>query len=520
MGCQFSYDLDLSRGGSTPPIAVEWGFLRMVSSVRSRDENKEKDKEKGIEQTFPLDKCYLARLPESLYIFLRPYLNSIDYLKLMGTSKTLFKVTRFTSAHFNLNSLVSYQYSLDCSIKVRNYLSTRLKSSSSQLGLSFHRLSEAEFTHSMQQRMNCLYQVKLMNCFSIRSAAYFDRVPDLHLGSCHNLSNISALGKHQKKVALIDCDLIQDISSLQSVPIVILRDCPSVKDVTCLTTAYHLEVSRCAHITSITQFPTNSSRSFLHFEPCLNHINDIDVKSLSVYALKATLINCRNLDVNSLHGLTNLTLFHCHLIDDITALGNIQRVTLSYCNNITSVIGLGSVRHLHICHCNNLISLEGLGPGNYSITLKDCSQITNLLPLQHMKQITLSNYFYDIDCSLFQESIECLVLIDCRRIRNIHTCKRLTSLRMKDCRGIKRIDEGFNHIQRIIVQRCTNLVDIRGCLGSEGNLMIEDCKGIYFPNNKSGCITFGQHSTSFSLVDSDGWMVQQTGWRRKVKMVL
>lgn len=433
MGCQLSSDLDLSRGGSTPPIGVQW-----ISLMRNcHDERIDKNKEKGIEQTLPSLKCYLARLPESLYIFLKPYLNSIDYLKLMGTSKTLFKATRFTSAQFNLNSLVSYQYSLDCSIKVRNYLSTRMKSSSSQLGLSFHRLSEAEFTHSMQQRMNCLYQVKLMNCFSIRSAAYFDHVSDLHLESCHSLSNISMLGKHQKKVALIDCDLIQDITSLQSVPIVILRDCPSIKDVTCLTTAYNLEVSRCARITSLTQFPTNSSRSFLHFEPCLNHINDIDVKSLSIYTLKATLINCRNLDVNCLQGLRSITLFHCHLIDDITALRSIERVTLSYCNNIASVVGLDNVRHLRICHCNNLTSLEGLGPGNYSITLKDCSQITNLLPLQSMKQITLSSYFYDIDCSLFQESVESLVLVDCRRIRNIHTCKRLTSLRMKDCRGIR-----------------------------------------------------------------------------------
>lgn len=62
----------------------------------------------------------------------------------------------------------------------------------------------------------------------------FGHIPILKLYSCPRLNDISQLGKGNRLVEIHNCLIIEDVSSLVTVPIVTIRNCHNIKDYSCL----------------------------------------------------------------------------------------------------------------------------------------------------------------------------------------------------------------------------------------------------------------------------------------------
>ena len=236
--------------------------------------------------------------------------------------------------------------------------------------------------------------VRISGCLitDVRSLA---DVPDVTLQSCPQLSDVSCLGR-QKKLALLECRNITDISTLTRVPHLHIRNA----GVTALPPMEntHLCVAACPRLTDISRLgavgtlrincysttPT-PGRPFLYspahplagthaLAGCpkivLNFIDISDLRPLRG-AKSVDLLDCPNVrDLSPLDGCPRVRLHRCEGVTDVSPLRHAREVCLDSCTSVTDVSSLGGVWSLSLS-CGGLAGLPPLpGHGGRALGLR------------------------------------------------------------------------------------------------------------------------------------------------------
>lgn len=85
--------------------------------------------------------------------------------------------------------------------------------------------------------------LELQSCRDLENVNGLGDIPVLHLKYCPNLRDITALGRN-KEVAIAICPKVDSVQSLMTVPIVTLRYCINVTDYECLKDVPRLKISK------------------------------------------------------------------------------------------------------------------------------------------------------------------------------------------------------------------------------------------------------------------------------------
>ena len=144
----------------------------------------------------------------------------------------------------------------------------------------------------------------------------------------------------QLHLDLSDCN-ITDVSALNNVHTLNLRNCYKITDVSALGNVHTLDLFRCYKIT----------------------------------------------DVSALGNVYDLDLTYCGDITDVSALGKVNTLDLSNCKQITDVSALGNVHILDLRECNQLTDVSASNV--HTLDLRECNQLTDVTALRNVNKLIL-----------------------------------------------------------------------------------------------------------------------------------
>lgn len=177
----------------------------------------------------------------------------------------------------------------------------------------------------------------------VRALSFDTRAPFLLTSIVEELAaGIRRSGAHAVHyVAVRGVENLLTAQDFAGVANVNLLGCSSLTDVTGLTRAEYVCMSRCPQLTDVSAL---RNVHVLHLMQCSSLT---DVSALG-HVAELSLSYCSVTDVSMLHGVRHIQLIHCNGVTDVSALGNARSLLLSDCNAIQDVTGLGGVHALNI----------------------------------------------------------------------------------------------------------------------------------------------------------------------------
>jgi hypothetical protein len=184
----------------------------------------------------------LNKIPTELFQLIRDYLNVLEYIQFMNTTKKFSVIKRET---------IYYTFSYSTSLRYyrfkyfQHFIQEHLRSLSQQLSLKF--ISSEQVSkmwlisnvHSLEitgcpralniSQLSNIHRLKLFGLASLRSVEGLGNIPYLAIEYCRNLKDVSLLGNH-RELSLSHCPGITHVGHLKNVPVLNLSSCSSIQD--------------------------------------------------------------------------------------------------------------------------------------------------------------------------------------------------------------------------------------------------------------------------------------------------
>jgi hypothetical protein len=240
---------------------------------------------------------------------------------------------------------------------------------------------------------------------------------EIYIEASLNVSNLNQF-QHFNKVTVIDCVLVEDVSSLGNVCELTLNGLERLKDISCLGLNRQRKVNlmTCRQITDVSCLSNLVECNLTWCE------NVVDVSSLGTVP-KLILDYCKNLsDIGGLgKGNRYLSLQYCPLIKAVNHLSTVHILYLIGCKSIEDVSGLGKVQRLYLDRCYSLhhVNLLGLGDGHQVLSCSFCPLIKEVNHLKNVYELHLDRCASIVDVDQLADVP--ILTASGENIRNLHT---------------------------------------------------------------------------------------------------
>ncbi len=172
--------------------------------------------------------------------------------------------------------------------------------------------------------------VLLNGCNALTDVSSLGSVREVVLVECPNLFSLYGLGERNRRVDIVQCPQIHDVSMLGKIRFLTVDFCPNVIDISSLINVPYLSVRGCINIRDFTGL--GKHQKYLNLTGCRHLTND------NLYALA---------DVNS------LIISYCENISDVSMLRN-DRLIARNCDNLINAHLSGNFLQVDFSRCHDL----------------------------------------------------------------------------------------------------------------------------------------------------------------------
>lgn len=322
----------------------------------------------------------LINLPEVIFQLIRTFISNDDDHYLLNTSKKHFAELKRRTIFFPLNKSSSEQYLKDKDFQ--SLLLSKVEDGWKQIKIFhdpvyFRFLYDRTIPHLTDLTVDEIFTVdrtklrpfpphvkeltlskglKLRDVsnashllkFSINQADFLEdisplqNVSELTFQSCPLISNFSMLnGQHQKKLTIIHCKRLINVSSFHSIRRIVIKDCFELQNISPLYGVYDLTIIKCPKIFNIAdlgghyRFHIADTPLTTGYEALVG-VSHVILHSVGVvplqplqYAKSVEIRNCGPLgDVSYLKKVKKVALFQCLGIENILELQDIPDLTV------------------------------------------------------------------------------------------------------------------------------------------------------------------------------------------------
>ncbi len=299
-------------------------------------------------------------------------------------------------------------------------------------------------------------KVTLVFCPMLQDITPVRDCPDLTIKSCGRLENVSCLGS-QKKLNLSYCHRINSqISNLNDVRSLIVRECEGIRDLSSLSSVEDLNINMKNAILPETSY----SKKVTFFRTSLNSDSSSSIFHCEsvVFERYFDYLVFSQFPKFSPSSLREVRCLHCPYIAstfDPLPLQNLYKLELESCSGFTSLSPLGNIPVLIIRNCWGKLNLEGLGKPTQKHVILDClSQAAGFQALQYVKRVEIMNCYKFVSISDLKYC-EDIVIEDCCHVthHSIDLSSNCRSIRIINCPEFLSTEE-LRHIPNLEVRGC------------------------------------------------------------------
>ncbi len=223
--------------------------------------------------------------------------------------------------------------------------------------------------------MSGLVDLSLTSCSKIQSIPALPQLETLKINCCDRLMTISPIQSHLKRIELIRCSSLKDLSfipEITTLQYLLIDDCQEINDISMLGKVPQLLIKSCKNVTS------------------LEGLNGISLKDDK---RKIRLINLLGIkDYSPLHDIDYLSLVNMPNINDCTGIHSINHLLIKECFSVISTRGLQDIRCSLTFHtCNQLKKLKNV-EGIPVMNLLRCQRLTDYSGLKNHLTVTFRSY--------------------------------------------------------------------------------------------------------------------------------
>jgi hypothetical protein len=296
--------------------------------------------------------------------------------------------------------------------------------------------------------------------------------------------------------------VVDDVTMLGGFESLSFQYCHRLVDVTPIATVKSLTFNSCNGLVDVSSL-AGSKVQVLKLLYCKNVIRGIELLGgLQELSLCGSTQITDSYLVH-LSSVKKLCLRDCKLLTDVSALGSVRNLDLSMCTGIRRGLRcLGKVHTLNLAWCTQVTDADIAHLGSVSdLNLFNCRNITDVTPLGGVKVLNLSfcigirrgwncltrverlcaeacTQVMDMDIVTFG-SMSHLHLGDCYLISNVSHLGKVKVLSLEGCTGIKRGWEHLGGVRYLRLDRCTQVANKDVVhLASIPYLSVARCNGI------------------------------------------
>ena len=309
----------------------------------------------------------------------------------------------------------------------------------------------------------------LKNCQNIKSVNCIQNSAILYLQNCYLITDVSKLGMGKlKKLFLINCIRVNNFENLHNINYMLHIEKSNISDVSQMTHIRNLSLTDCKYIKEF----NNARNKFLNIKFCsINNLNNPKVDTLS-------LDDCHNLD--SIYNLEceEICILKCNNLTNITLSPNvnIKVAVLGYLQNFSKFNLFIPYDTYMIINCDQLITLKDL---EY-ITLKklqiyDCINLIDISSIKtiRVKELKLYNIHISDISSLY--NIKNVCITSCLNITDFSPLKNAEVLYITNCN----IEDVYplRRVKNVNFTNCKLLKDVSSLCNCD-RLYLTDCDAI------------------------------------------
>jgi hypothetical protein len=385
--------------------------------------------------------------PKELYLILREHLSSLEYLRLLNSSKKIFEKVKFETRKIFLYKVESEQFLSDedyknnilkriddcnsqlyiqskdarvlqipkCEISITSSTFTYVKDLSPLLSNRSYvelNLWNNEFAEDSFSDLQNIRKMNLLNFPEIQDIAPLANLQQLTLSNFPHLVNVSFLWK-LSKLTLIDCHSISDISHLGNISCLTIINCSGVSDISGLTANKSLTIEKCPNI--------------IDFIPMFN------AKRLQTDLFKATEFAAEKVESLYLSHLEQNEFIYLYL-----PFQHLQCLSLTSSFVLTHLRGCSNIPIIRLCSCPSLRDISDLKPANSFFTMENLNEKLSSLYFRTPRRVTI------IDCNRIEDfsslkNVLDVKIIDCENFRNGYDVENVHSLSLNNCSNLRNV---------------------------------------------------------------------------------
>lgn len=479
-----------------------------------------------------MNEMMIINLPEVIFQLIRTFISNDDYHYFLNTSKKHFTDLKRRTIFFPLNKTISEQYLKDKDFQ--SLLLSKVEDGWKQIKI-FHDpvyfrfmydptvphltdltvdeiftadrtklrpfpLHVKELTISKGLKLRDVSNASHLLKISINQADFLEdisplqNVPDLTFQSCPLISNFSMLnGQHQKKLTIINCKKLINVSSFDSIRIIVIKDCFELQNISPLYGVYDLTIIKCPKIFNIADLGGHyrfhiADTPVIGGYEALVGVSHVILHSVGVVPLQplqyAKSVEIRNGgplgDVSYLKKVKKVALLQCLGVENILELQDIPDLTVTSNLTVDEIKQLRNPRlHLTLPLNDQIIILNNNKSNDQNkIFLPNTKDLTISGPncylqesfFKHLQSLTIQNSNLKFDNG-YSINFGITMIVG---LEDIPTVRLIGLSCLWDITGL-----GRNH--EVELRDCPSIQDVSS-LANVSIVKIVNCKSIYHYN--------------------------------------
>lgn len=321
-------------------------------------------------------------------------------------------------------------------------------------------------------QLDYLKKLFLIDCYKVTDISHLKSIKHLTLKHCPDIQHVPIA--EFLSVEIINCPMISDLTAFGNVKDLCLSTVDWPKVVGFTNTRYDINnrVNRVNPLMKIRKgidlvnnLIQSNTLSFIQGnQPDLTNSKEqtsqFDYK-FPIYFLR--MIGSQEIkDVTIFRNIQVLELISCNKIIDVSPLANVRKLTLRKCLGITDVSPLSKVYKLDLSGCIHITDVSALGE-IHTLNLSNCPCLINVSQLTHVHDLDLSGctnivnppQMIWIDQPDRPRETFSLNLDNCHKLKDVSFLGSLSNLNLRNCISIEDLSP-LKHVPNL---------NITGCLG-------------------------------------------------------
>jgi hypothetical protein len=460
---------ELCRKLNPVPVPVSGLIARIIFKKKSRT---------------PSNYQFFKNLPASLFYELREFINSLDYYRLLTTSKELHPVlheTRIvklvdpTKQELELVlSKVTHPARQLCLVFARRYdFHNYVRTFGDQPALrlvfyteltpriiDWHPIAEhyeivagqsnnvhKSFENNFSKNLK---KLKIYHLSKLQVVDSFAHLQSLMLTNCSNLSNVHCL-ENLSSLTLNRCPGVTDVSKLGRIHDLTLQACPGIIDISCLTNNKRLTITACQSIDKMTICFQKNVR-YLTTDLIVSSVETRELENCRCLSLHFSSLRAQSFHLTEFPSrVFEVTFAHfLHLLPDLSALYSIPKVDLRNINSLKSLNGLGGNRMVSIYYCMELTDFSAVKNVPHVVIEGNNSLINgeDLCNVFDLRLISLGSF---CDTSALK-NVTHLSLENCSMLKELAGLEDVFTVKIRDCFFLDSL-KGLRRNEKIILEK-------------------------------------------------------------------